>query len=100
MTKPLNTDIIITPRMKRTPTYHDVYTDAYDNLLYAILIQAIIDKDGYIDHKHRSGDDAIKFLESDGRQIYNYLSHRRKKHDIVKDTCRKWSSKGGVRYDK
>ena len=61
----------------RTPNKFDKYENPWDNLIYAILYQAMQDARGYYkDHKHISGEEAIQFLDDEGRQMYNYLKTR------------------------
>jgi hypothetical protein len=53
-----------------------IYRNPIDNLLLAILLQAVDDKDGFIGdhHKYDNGQEASQFLESEvARTIYNHL---------------------------
>lgn len=53
-----------------------IYKKPIDNLLLAILLQAVDDKDGFIGdhHKYDDGSEASHFLQSeDARTIYNHL---------------------------
>jgi hypothetical protein len=53
-----------------------IYKSPIDNLLLAILMQAIDDKDGFIGdhHKNDDGSEATQFLNSiDAKTIYNHL---------------------------
>ena len=61
----------------RKPNVWNTYDNPIDNLLHAILIQAVADCNGYKDecHKWRSGDEAIEYLESEGKEIFDYLIH-------------------------
>ena len=58
-----------------------IYKKPIDNLLLAILLQAVDDKDGFIGghHKYDDGTEASQFLESvEARTIYNHLSKAEK----------------------
>ena len=52
-------------------TINEKYIYPYDNLLYAILLQAAKDI-----RKHWYEKECKRFLETDGKSIYNYLSKR------------------------
>ena len=58
-----------------------IYKNPVDNLLLAILLQAIDDKDGYIGdhHKYITGQEASQFLAShEAKTIYNHLKKAEK----------------------
>lgn len=59
----------------RKPNMWDTYTNPVDNLLHAILIQAVADCNGYInDNKcYDDGREATEFLEKYGRRILDRL---------------------------
>ena len=66
------------PRIDRIkkPIRWSVYTEPHINLLYAILLQAIEDSNGYYDssnHKHFSGNDAKRFILQYGENILETL---------------------------
>lgn len=53
-----------------------IYKNPIDNLLLAILMQAVDDKDGFIGdhHKNDDGKEASQFLKSvEAKTIYNHL---------------------------
>ena len=53
-----------------------IYKRPIDNLLLAILLQAVDDRDGFIGdhHKYDDGSEASQFLASvEARTIYNHL---------------------------
>ncbi len=53
-----------------------IYKKPIDNLLLAILLQAVDDKDGFIGdhHKYDDGSEASQFLKSvEAKTIYNHL---------------------------
>ena len=52
---------------------NEKYINPYDNLLYAILIQAAKDSKCYYMH-----DESTRFLKTTGKNIYNYLRNRPK----------------------
>lgn len=59
---------------KTSPTtITDRYINPYDNLLYAILIQAVRDSKSYY-----MQDECMRFLRTTGKQIYEYLRNRPK----------------------
>lgn len=64
----------------RTPNKFDKYDDPYDNLIYAILYQAMCDCRVYYDNdKHtfiRDKSNVIEWLDTTGRDLYEYLKHR------------------------
>lgn len=46
----------------------------YINLLYAVLLQAVEDRNGYIQDGHiHDGNEAQQFLQTTGKIIYDYL---------------------------
>lgn len=59
----------------RKPNNWNTYTNPVDNLLHAILIQAVADCNGYMnDNKwYDDGSEATEFLEEYGRQILDKL---------------------------
>lgn len=60
----------------RSPDRWNKYKNPVDNLMYAVLIRAVMDSKGYTDsttHKHISGRDAIAWLECTGREYREYL---------------------------
>ena len=63
------------PKNLKPPHKWDVYKNPIHNLLYGVLVQAVLDNAGYMDTSHmfRDGADARDFLESDGLLILNYL---------------------------
>lgn len=51
------------------------YKDAYHNLMLAIVIQAAEDMNGYRkDNKFVDGKEATDFINTTGKQMYEYLS--------------------------
>ena len=60
----------------RKPNEWNTYKNPIDNLIHAILIQAICDANGYIDsgnHQYNTGDEAMMFLSKNGVQYFQYL---------------------------
>lgn len=58
-----------------------IYKKPVDNLLLAILLQAVDDKDGFIgeNHIHDNGNEAAQFLQSEeGKAIYIHLQKAEK----------------------
>lgn len=57
------------------PDCWNKYADPVHNLLYAILLQAALDSDGYTDtsFKHQDGSDARNFLNEYGKDFFDYL---------------------------
>lgn len=58
-----------------------IYKRPIDNLLLAILLQAVDDKDGFIGdhHKYDDGSEASQFLKSeDAKAMYNHLAKAEK----------------------
>lgn len=51
------------------------FAQPHYNLAMAILLQAVADKDGYIqDAKYHDGKEATQFLESTGKKLYDYIN--------------------------
>lgn len=60
----------------RSPDRWNKYKNPIDNLMYAVLIRAVMDAKGYTDftsHNHVSGNDAIAWLECTGRAYLDHL---------------------------
>lgn len=55
----------------------DLYKNPIDNLIFAILLQAVLDKDGYQDTNHSGkfydGTEANNFLETCGRDFFEHI---------------------------
>lgn len=53
----------------------ECFKEPYHNLLYAMLLQAAKDSNGYINswHKLVSGSEAEEWLKTTGKEIYLYL---------------------------
>lgn len=50
------------------------YTNSINNLLYAVLLQAALDSNGYYDgFKQCDGSDARQYLETEGVRVFKYL---------------------------
>lgn len=65
----------------RSPDRWDKFKEPMDNLMYAVLIRAAADVSGYKDcngaHGRRyDGNEALEFLENDGKMIYEYLTNK------------------------
>ncbi len=62
-------------RTVRKPNEWNKYEKPISNLIYAILMQAISDANGYIDgaKKYHDGEEAVIFLETEGEEIMEYL---------------------------
>ena len=62
----------------RKPHVWGTYTTPFDNLIFAILIQAASDANGYIDtsHRYNNGDESAEFLDTVGREWFEYLLTR------------------------
>ena len=66
----------------RSPNVWNKFDNAYDNLMYAILIRAVADARGYNDfetHKAYNGNDAVTWLNTTGRVYFEYLTKYGKK---------------------
>lgn len=76
----------------RTPNKFDKYDDPWDNLMYAILYQAMCDcRKHYDNDKHtfvEGENNALQWLDTTGREYYEYLKHRPRKR-ITESTERK-----------
>ena len=59
----------------RKPSVWGTYKEPLDNLIHAILIQAVSDANGYIDtcNRYHNGDEAAEFLDTVGREWFDYL---------------------------
>lgn len=90
----------------RKPNVWNTYKNPVDNLIHGIIIQAVSDAKGYIqdDKRYNDGSEAIDFLETDGRLLFEYLltRTRRNESDDVNKHRRYRAEKraGGVRYRK
>ena len=62
----------------RKPNVWGTYKEPLDNLIYAILIQAASDANGYIDtsNRYHNGDEAVEFLDTVGCDWFGYLMTR------------------------
>lgn len=50
------------------------YTEPINNLLYAVLLQAALDSNGYYNgFKQCDGSDARQYLETEGARVFKYL---------------------------
>ena len=50
------------------------YPNSINNLLYAVILQAALDSNGYYDgFKQRDGSDARQYLETEGVRVFKYL---------------------------
>lgn len=70
--------------MIRKPVSWEYYEDPYDNLLFGILMQCLADTEGYTDNDNKTyctGEDAKEFLQTTGKEIYIYLSTRKRIKD-------------------
>lgn len=62
--------------IKRPPLWNK-YRDAYNNLLYAIILQAAIDAEGYMDNnKAYPAEPVQEFIKGTGAKIYKYLDRQ------------------------
>lgn len=68
---PINTKPIETGERFRSPSNFDKYADPWDNLAYALLYSAMQDL-----KEPRYKQSAVEWLDSDGREIYEYLKSR------------------------
>lgn len=69
--------------MIRKPNLWDLYEDPYDNLMFAVLMQALADTEGFFDNKiYDDGQEALHYLKTSGAEIYMYLSSRKRKDGI------------------
>ena len=80
---PINTKPIETGERYRSPSKFDKYADPYDILAYALLYSAMQDLK---EPRHKSA--AAEWLDSEGREIYEYLKSRPLK-PVSDDTIRK-----------
>lgn len=67
----INTKPLMTGERYRSPDKFDKYADPYDNLAYALLCSAMTDLKNPLYH-----DSAFEWLDSEGREIYEYLKDR------------------------
>lgn len=76
----------------RAPDRWDKYLNPMDNLMYAVLLRAALDCNGYTDpesHRKISGRDAIAWLETTGAEYREYLNEygmRYEKYEQKKTT--------------
>lgn len=67
----INTKPLETGERFRASDKFDKYADPYDNLAYALLYSAMTDL-----KNPRYRDSAVEWLDSEGRDIYEYLKDR------------------------
>ena len=88
----------------RKPNEWNTYESPIDNLIHAIIIQAVADCNGYVnqDKRYFDGSEARDFLENDGVKLFRYLLTRPRRgiSDEQNRHRRYKSSKraSGVRY--
>lgn len=90
----INTKPLETGERYRSPDKFDKYVDPYDNLAYALLCSAMTDLKNPLYH-----DSEVKWLDSEGRDIYEYLKDRplksvsdyaeKKRRQYAKKRCHK-----------
>ena len=90
----------------RKPNVWNTYENPVDNLIHGILIQAISDANGFLNDNKRydDGTEAIDFLETEGKQLFDYLLTRTRQNETNeinrKRLYRAEKRAGGVRYRK
>lgn len=92
-------DLTIAKRIRK-PNIWGTYKCPIDNLIHAILIQAICDANGYVNtsHHYETGEDAQIFLSEMGLQFYQHLSIAQKNPvSVSADTSRKYYAKRGLK---
>lgn len=58
----------------KRPNLWNKYRDPYNNLLYAVILQAALDAEGYIDNnKAYPAEPVQEFIHGVGAKIYKYL---------------------------
>lgn len=58
----------------KRPDLWNKYRDPYNNLLYAIILQAACDAGGYIENnKFKPAEPVQEFIHGTGAKIYKYL---------------------------
>ena len=74
----MNYDVLNAYKGKiQRPDRWSKYVEPVNNLLYAVLLQAALDCNGYYDgFKHRYGTDARQYIETEGTRVFKYLENQ------------------------
>ena len=85
----------------RKPNVWNTYENPVDNLIHGILIQAVADSQGFIqdDKKYNDGNEALQYLDSEGRKMFEYLLTRKRRtesSDVNKERRYRFEKRKGV----